>query len=70
MSFRFTNKILLSLAEQEKEHGYFVLAALQDLHSIREVNKFHRVPSQLKGARLLCFGNCHFTNGEPFMEAY
>jgi len=48
------NTILLGLAEQEKEHGYFVLATKIDFSKKGE--KFHRVPSQWKGARLLCFG--------------
>jgi hypothetical protein len=37
------NKILSALAEQEKEHGYFVLAKKMNIRKRRQ--KFHRVPS-------------------------
>lgn len=52
-------KNLLLLAEQERGYGYSVLAAEQE-------HEIHRVPSQLKGARLLCFGNVHCMNRDLF----
>jgi hypothetical protein len=32
------------------------------------MEKFHRVPSQLKGARLLSFGNFHCINRKDYFE--
>ena len=56
------NLILSALAEQRKEHGYSILAASQDVY--QRVKKFHRVPSQQKGARLLYFGFFHFRHND------
>ena len=47
-------KISTAFAEQGKEHGYFVLAVNEKIDQGEE--KFHRVPSRRKGARLLCSG--------------
>ena len=48
-------QISSELAEQERDHGCSVWAAMQDLSA--SVTKFHRIPSQWEGSRLLCLGN-------------